>query len=197
MSDASGPDAAGPDASGPDAAGPDAELAATRAAIASAIARLSTANARTESLAELHTPRRIGPLRRAPRFVPLAEVWRLGVLLLATDGRLFATGAVTRAREPRHPNFTSVSGEERREVREAARRAGFAAGQTVDYDAQPLPLGSTVDALDTIGTAGPLVLHDGRLFVSWNASRTVDSLTPFAAYLAERVELLADPPSGA
>jgi hypothetical protein len=169
--------------------------AAARAAITSAIARLTAARAPTESLAELRIPRRIGPLRRAPKFVPVAEVWRLGVLLLAVgpdgSGRLYATGAVTRARDPRHPNFTSASGEERREVREAARRAGFAAGQTVDYDAAPLPLD------DTLGTIGPLVLRDGELFVSWNASRSPESLTPFAAYLAERVELLADPPEGA
>ena len=171
------------------------DLTAAGAAIASSIDRLTAAHARTETLAELHTPRRIGPLRRAPKFVPVAEVWRLGVLLLAADpggdGRLFATGSVTRAREPRHPNFTSVSGEERREVREAARRAGFATGQTVDYDALPLPLD------DTLGTTGPLVLRDDEVFVSWNASRSPDSLVPFAAYLAERVELLADPPEGA
>lgn len=163
--------------------------------IASAITRLSAAHARTESLAELRTARRIGPFRRAPQFVQVAEVWRLGVLLLAAEpdgaGRLFATGSVTRAREPRHPNFTSVSGEERREVREAARRAGFAPGQTVDYDAQPLPLD------DTLGRIGPLVLHDGGLFVSWNATRAPDSLIRFDAYLAERIELLADPPPGA
>lgn len=171
------------------------DLIAVRAAIASAIDRLSAAHARTETLAELRIPRRIGPLRRAPKFVLIAEVWRLGVLLLAVDphggGQLFATGSVTRAGEPRHPNFTSKSGEERREVREAARRAGYAAGQTVDYDAVLLPLD------ETLGTAGPIVLLDDELFVSWNASRSPDSLTPFAAYLAERVELLADPPQGA
>ena len=168
---------------------------ATAATIASAVDRLTAANARTETLAELRIRRGIGPIRRAPKLVPITEVWRLGVLLLAADpgagGRLFATGSVTRAREPRHPNFTSVSGEERRELREAARRAGFAPGQTVDYDAEPLPLDAT------LGSIGPLVLRDDALFVSWNASRALDSLTPFEAYLAERVELLADPPQGA
>jgi len=169
--------------------------ASARTAIASAAERLSAVGARTESLAELRIPRAIGPLRRAPRFVPMAQVWRLGVLLLESApgeaARLFATGSVTRARDPRHPNFTSVSGEERREVREAARRAGFAAGETVDYDAWPLPLD------DTLGAVGPLVLRDGALFVSWNGTRSPESLTPFADYLAERVELLADPPAGA
>lgn len=169
--------------------------AAARAAISSAADRLSAAGARTESLAELRVPRGIGPFRRAPRFVRVAEVWRLGVLLLTAESgdpaRLFATGAVTRARDPRHPNFTSVSGEERREVREAARRSGFAAGEIVDFDAAPVPLD------DTLGATGPLVLRDGELFVSWNATRSPDSLVRFAAYLAERVELLADPPPGA
>jgi len=169
-----------------------------RAAIASAVDRLTAAHARTEALAELHSPRRIGPFRRAPRFVRIAEVWRLGVVLLAADpaggGRLFATGAVTRARDPRHPNFTSVSGEERREIREAARRAGFAAGETVNFDVVAL----TLD--DTLGSAGPIVLRDGSLFVRWNAlspeSLAPESLAPFDAYLRERVELLADPPQG-
>ncbi len=165
-----------------------------RAAIAAAITSLSAAPARAESLAELHPPRWIGPIRRPSKFVPVAEVWRLGVLLLSVgsddSARLFATGAVTRARDPRHPNFTSVSGEERREVREAARRAGFAAGQTVNFGALPLPLD------DTLGSVGPLVLRDGRLFVSWDATRDPRSLTPFADYLAQRVELLVDPPHG-
>ena len=161
-----------------------------RAVIADAITRLTAARARAETLAELRVPRRIGPFRRAPTFVRLGEVWRLGVLLLDAEGGLFATGAVTRARDPRHPTFTSVSGEERRELREAARKAGFEAGQTVDYDAVPLPLD------DTLGTVGPLVLRDGGLFVRWNAG-SPDALMPFAAYLTERVELLANPPEGA
>ena len=85
--------------------------------------------------------------------------------------------------------ITSVSGEERREIREAARRAGFAAGETVNFDADALPLD------DTLGSVGPIVLRDGSLFVSWNALAP-ESLAPFDGYLRERVELLADPPQG-
>ena len=167
--------------------------ASARMEIASAAERLSAVAARTESLAELRTPRAIGPLRRAPRFVPVAQVWRLGVLLLESApgnaARLFATGSVTRARDPRHPNFTSVSGEERRELREAARRAGFAAGETVNFEAMPLPLD------DPLESVGPIVLRDDRLFVRWNAL-SPESLAPFDTYLRERVELLADPSAG-
>jgi hypothetical protein len=117
------------------------------------------------------------------------------VLLLAAEGALFATGAVTRARDPKHPNYTSVSGEERRELREAAARAGFGIHDTVNFDALPLPFD------ETLGTVGPLLLrasdHGDELTVSWNGSRTADSLRPFADYLRERVELAARPPEGA
>jgi hypothetical protein len=167
--------------------------AEARATITAAIERLTAAQARTETLAELLISRRIGPFRRAPKFFRLGEVWRLGVLMLEADGdgdaRLFATGSVTRAADPRHPNLTSVSGEERRAVREAARKAGFGVGQTVNFDARPLPLD------DTLGTADPLVLRDGVLLVRWN-SGSPDSLAGFAPYVAERVELLVDPPDG-
>ncbi|MFC5500986.1 hypothetical protein ACFPJ4_01895 [Lysinimonas soli] len=163
---------------------------ASAAAIDSAIARLTAASARTEILAELHPPRKFGPFRRAPRMTRLGSVWRLGVLLLAPDGRLYATGQVIRAADPRHPNFTSASGEVRREIREAARAAGLPPGETVDFDAAPIEL----DA-DTPG--GPVVRVGDELRVSWNGSRSLDSLVPFGRYLTERVELLADPPEGA
>ena len=166
-----------------------------RAAIASAITELGSSGAQTETLAEYHPPRRMLLIPRRASFVTRGPVWRLGVLLLAADGALFATGAVTRARDPKHPNHTSVSGEERRELREAAGRAGFGIHDTVNFDALPLPFDAT------LGTIGPLVLRSGdrgsELTVSWNGSRTADSLRPFDAYLRERVELAARPPEGA
>jgi hypothetical protein len=162
-----------------------------RAAIASAIAELASSDAPTETLAEYRPPHRMLLIPRRATFVTLGPVWRLGVLLLGADGSLFATGAVTRARDPKHPNYTSVSGEERRELREAARRAGFGIHDTINFDALPLPFD------ETLGTLGPLRVRDGELTISWNASGTTDSRRPFAAYLRERVELLARPPEGA
>jgi len=51
-----------------------------------------------------------------------------------------------------------------------------------------------------LGSAGPMVLRDGSLFVRWNAlspeSLAPESLASFDVYLRERVELLADPPQG-
>lgn len=165
--------------------------ALARDEIASAVARLTAADAATETLATYRPAHRRMLVPRRASFETVGPVWRLGVLLLAADGGLLATGAVTRARDPKHPNFTSVSGEERRELREAAGRAGFGIHDTVDFDATPLPLD------DTLGTLGPLVLRDGALTVSWNGTRSAESLRPFADYLRERVELLTEPPAGA
>jgi hypothetical protein len=162
-----------------------------RGDIAAALARLAGADVATETLAVYRPAHRTLLIPRPGSFATVGPVWRLGVLLLGADGALFATGAVTRARDPKHPNYTSVSGEERRELREAARRAGFGTRDTVDFDADPLPLD------DSLGTIGPLVLRDGALTVSWNASRSPESLRPFADYLRERVELLVEPPAGA
>ena len=47
------------------------------------------------------------------------------------------------------------------------------------------------------GSSGRVVLREGDLQVSWNATRSTESLTPFVLYLAERAELLAHPPEGA
>jgi hypothetical protein len=165
--------------------------ASVRATIASAITELRSSGARTETLAEYRPAHRVLLIPWPAKFVMVCPVWRLGVVLLTRDGALFATGAVTRARDPKHPNYTSVSGEERRELREAARKAGFSNHDTLNFDALPLPLD------DTLGKLGPLVLRDGELTVSWNASRSPETLRPFASYLRERVELAAAPPEGA
>ena len=165
--------------------------ALAREAITAAIAELRSSGAHTETLAGYRPAHRTLFIPRPASFATIGPVWRLGVLLVAADGALFATGAVTRARDPKHPNYTSLSGEERRELREAARRAGFGIHDTVNFDAMPLLFD------ETLGTVGPLVLRDGELAVSWNVSRTPDSLRPFANYLRERVDLAAHPPEGA
>lgn len=169
----------------------DAAPASPDDALASAVAALTAAGARTETLAEFRPSRRTLLIPRRARFMTIGQVWRLGVLLLAADGALFATGSVTRARDPKHPNYTSLSGEERRELREAAQRAGFGIHDAVNFDAAPLRFDAT------LGRVGPLVMRDGELTVSWNGSRTPDSLRPFAGYLRERVELAVRPPEGA
>jgi len=164
------------------------DVGAARAAMGAAVERLTTARARDEILAELRPARRIGPIRRPPVLTAIGRVWRLGVLLLSPDGQLYALGSVTRAVDPRHPNFQSLSGEERREIRAAAMKAGFPIGVAVDYDAVPI---------DVATGGGAVIVDRGVVKVSWNGSRDPAAWTDFAGYLHERVELLADPPPGA
>ncbi len=171
----------------------DDAVAAARDLVQRTAAELGAAGARDEALAEFVPAHRVLLIDRPARMRPLGRVWRLGVVLLAADGSLRATGGITRAVEPGHPGHMAVSVEDRREHRAAAFRGPFARGETVNYDAVPIPL--EAEALRT--GAGPLLLRDGRVLVRWSASLGDDAAAPFAPYLAERVELLLHPPEGA
>ena len=83
--------------------------------------------------------------------------------------------------------------EVRRALRAAAQRGGFRDGETVNFGAEPIPL--EVEALRD--STGPLFVRDGRALVRWSAAAGDEAATGFAAYLAERVDLLAHPPEGA
>lgn len=156
--------------------------------MADAVSRLTEAGARDELLADLLV-RRVAGLKRRPIFDPIERVWRLGVLLLGRSGALYAAGTTLQVSEPRHPNAQSLLAQERRELRAIALKAGIAKGDTVNFDALDIHL----DALTP--DTRPLARVDGGLLVRW--SPTSETLTPFESYLAERVELLVDPPAGA
>lgn len=164
---------------------------AVRVAVEAAVARLEAAGARDEALAEYVVPKRVLGIQRAPQMVPIGRVWRLGVLLVGARGELFGTGEVTRAVEPRHPNNQAVSQEVRRAHQLAAFKGPFPRGETVDYDAVPLDLA----ALDRGEPTGPLLVSDGIVLVRWSPSSGAS--TPLERYLADRVDLLVDPPGGA
>lgn len=156
--------------------------------LADAVRRLEGAGARDELLVE-RVRRRVLGVPLAPRLVPVERVWRLGVLLLGRSGTLYATGVTLQVREPRHPNAQSVLAEDRRELRALAVASGIAPGETIDLDAAEL-------RLDELGPESrPVARTDGGFVVAW--SPTSSMLTPLEPYLAERVELLADPPEGA
>ncbi len=161
------------------------DLESARAAGVRAVERLSAAGARDEVLAAL-VHRRL----RGDTFVVVERVWRLGVLLLGRSGTFYATGTTFRIDELKFDNHQSNLAAARREYRAAALRAGFPSGETVNFDAEPIELDAALAESD-----GPVILNSAALLVRW--SPTSDALAPFESYLAERVELLADPPQGA
>ena len=174
-----------------DAAG-RAALARAHEVLADAVTTLRASAARDETLAEYVPGRRVLGLPRAARMTPATRVWRLGVLLLAADGRLFATGRVVRAERSVRRSIIAEAVAEQRAYRAAAVKGGIAAGETVNFDARPIDLDEVVRG----AASGPLLLRDGVVLVRWNPSQP-DALMPLDRYFADRVELLASPPSGA
>jgi len=145
--------------------------------------RLRTTGARDEALGEYRKRRGLMGLGGGVALVPAGRAWRLGVLLLTPDARLFAVGSTTRAVPPRHPNNQSLSGEERRAHRAAAYEGKFPEGEVVNFDFTPL----AVDAAALHRGDGPLGVAHGVVVVEWaRGQRRV----PLAGYLTERAGLL-------
>lgn len=137
-----------------------------------------------EALAELGEKRGLLGIGRRIALIPRGRVWRLGVLLIDSEGRASATGALTRAVEPKHSNYQSVSGEQRRDIRRLAfESSAFVEGESVNYDAVELDL---ADSALSAG-AGPIFLDDGIPTVEWSRGQ---KRMPLERYLRERRELL-------
>ncbi|UOQ56403.1 hypothetical protein MUN78_12040 [Leucobacter allii] len=165
-------------------------------ACAEAVERLRAADVAPEALAEYVPPRR-GLLRTRPATMrPLGEAWRIGALLLGTDGRLFALGRATRAAERGRPGYQDLSREERREIAAAALRGGYAAGTPVNYDAVALPLDDPAGLAALADPGSPLGFAEGEIRVRWRAGAPLAGAPALSAFLAERVALLIDPPVG-
>jgi hypothetical protein len=152
-------------------------------------ARARLAEAPREALGELVVPRRILGVARAPRVERRGAAWHLGVVLL-TEAGVLATGDIVRARQEARRGYTAESQRQRAELAAAARRGGFAEGETVHIGWQVLQ----PDLIDAGGVSGPLVAAGGVAHVRWSAA---GGLMPLEAYLAERVALLLEPPAGA
>ncbi|MCU1423012.1 MAG: hypothetical protein JWN36_2663 [Microbacteriaceae bacterium] len=98
--------------------------------LARTVAALEEAGVGDEALGVLVPARRF----RGEVIKPAGRAWRLGALLLARDGTLYATGEVTRAVEPlRGVANKSPDAEARREKRRAAVRGRFADGEVVNF----------------------------------------------------------------
>jgi len=151
------------------------------------VASLDGAGVADEALADFVVRKRLLGMARAPLMVPRGRVWPLGVLLLARDGRLFATGKVTRAVPEGYPGYQSPGVEVRRGYRAAAHNGRFVEGDTVNFDTAEIVL----DDLD--GSTGPLFVDGGAPRVRWNPTHPAQSRS-LEVYLADRASLLIDPP---
>jgi hypothetical protein len=158
-----------------------------RALFAQARARL--AESPREALGELVVPRQVLGMGRSPRIVRRGAAWHLGVLLLSDDDVL-ATGDIVRARQEARRGYAAESQRQRAQLAAAARRGGLAEGEIVHIGWTRLD----PDAVDGGAASGPLALRDGVPSVRWSAA---GGYMPLETYLAERVELLLNPPAGA
>ncbi|GAA3026001.1 glutaminase [Microbacterium dextranolyticum] len=149
------------------------------ALIAAARARLS--GSPRERLGDWAAARRLFGFGRAPRIVPVGEVWHLGVLLIG-DEAVYATGEVLRARTEAPRGYTAEAQRARSERAAAAARGGFADGEVLHLGAEELDLA----ALARGEASGPLCLVDGVPHVRWSASGAPRPLTD---YLNEQLSL--------
>ncbi|MCR2813805.1 glutaminase [Microbacterium sp. zg.Y1090] len=152
-------------------------------------ARARLAGLPRERLGAAPPARRLRLFPRAPRLVPVGEAWHLGVLLI-TDDAVLATGDIVRARREVRRGYTAQSQRERAELAAAAFRGGFAEGETVHVGWRRIDLEAVADG----AASGPLAIVDGAPVVRWSAAGGYRALTD---YLAERIALLREPPTGA
>jgi hypothetical protein len=171
-----------------DAVSDDAEAAASsvRALLDLTVERLSESGARDEALGTLNPGKGILGLKTTAKMVPAGRAWRLGVLLLDRDGRLFATGSLTRAVVPGRVTNQSPAQELRKADRLAAARGKFETGEVVNYRYTPIG----VDAESLREGNGVLLLVDGVVMVRWDRAGGTRGTTALDAYLDERFDLL-------
>ncbi len=168
------------------ASDPHSAAAAVPGLLAATIETLQKTSAPIEALGEMRRGRGVGRLRTAPALHPVGHAWRLGVLLLTADGRVFATGEITRAIEPKLAvTNRSESAERRREFRRAAVRGRFPEGETINHGFTPIAL----DVESLAESSGPLLIENGTVVVRWSAG---SGTRPLARYLDDRARLLTE-----
>ena len=99
------------------------------------VEQLIAAGIPDEALGVWRPQKKIFGVPRPPAIDPVGRAWRLGALLVGSDGTLYATGKVTRAIVPKDFNSDkTVAGDERREIQRAAARGSFRTGESVNYE---------------------------------------------------------------
>lgn len=159
---------------------------ALRRAAADAVAALTAAGCPPDGLGAYEPPRRRLFGTRPARIIRVGSGWRLGVLVVASDGAVFSGGSTLRAHVPPPvKGYTADSARERDELRHCAIRGGFAEGETVHWALEPV-------VAEAVGAStSPLALRDGRLVVRWAPRAPIAGAPSLEAYLAERAGLLA------
>lgn len=118
-------------------------------------------------------------------FTPRAEVWSLGVLLIAVDSTLYTAGETTRAVQPGYPGHVSHERERRREFTKVAFESGFAPGTVIYFDSPEIALHPGAILPDD----SALTETDGEIRVRWNRKLPHTSTVPLERYLNEQLEL--------
>lgn len=168
-------------------------VTAARALLGDAVRRLAESGARDEAIGEYVQPRAVLGVKREPTMRSLGtRVWRIGALLLGRDGRVWATGRITRVTPAGRAQYQSTSAEVRRAYRAAAERGHFDEGDTVNHEVVAIALDEGL-----VGAVGPLFVRDGAALVRWSPTAGDDAAVPLADYLRDRVDLLAHPLPGA
>ena len=153
------------------------------------MSELFEAGVDTEELAEyVATHKRFLFFSRPASMKPLAKVWRLGELLLDTEANLWSVGRTTRAAPRGRLGYQSLSLEDRRDIAAAALRGGYAAGTTVNFDAEQLPL--SLEALEQLDESSPLGVLNSEVRVRWRNGAPLEDSPTLANYLSERIDLL-------
>lgn len=146
-----------------------------------------------EQLADYIPASRFLGIPRRAKMIHVGDAWHLGLFLMAQDGQLFQAGKTTRAVTPGHPGHVSNSQEERRGFRDAAFRGPFPEGSVVNFDTYLIDM----DMQELRHSEHALFVKDGVALVRWRPGATDDEAMPFKEYMAERLELLLNPPARA
>lgn len=155
-----------------------------RAAVTDALARLTAAAHPHDHLGTTVGPRKsLGIIPRKQTYRRAGTGWRLGVVAIDTEARLYSVGQIVRATRQVLPGHQAESARERRAVKEQLVDVGFPDGATVLLD----------PSLVSGDSVGAVVVRDGRALVRWMPSAPDTALTPLPAYLAERVALALAP----
>ncbi|GAB3043966.1 hypothetical protein GCM10027052_27700 [Parafrigoribacterium mesophilum] len=158
-----------------------------RELLAGTIGELNARGIHDEALGVMRPAHRILGLTRPAVIVRAGRAWRLGVLLIDRECRLYATGRVTRAVTPKRGVADhSLIADARREEQRAAVRGSFGEGEVVNFGYSPIPF----DESSLLAGTGPLSMEGTTVTVRWDTSSGGRGSAPLKAYIAERISLL-------